>query len=78
MFTLFLAGDNVSTSQHRRLESQIKELGSKLEQEQTTRGRMESQIMQLKEAMEKINYECDSFSLQVNQYFLCICGLLIY
>ena len=42
-----------------RLELKIKELESKLELEQTTRSRMETQINRLKEGIEKINLECD-------------------
>ncbi|XP_059090834.1 unconventional myosin-XVIIIa-like isoform X2 [Tigriopus californicus] len=54
-----MEGENVSTAQHHRLELKIKELESKLDLEQTTRGRMETQINRLKEAIEKINIECD-------------------
>jgi myosin-18 len=42
-----------------RLELKIKELESKLELEQTTRTRMETQIIRLKEGIEKLNLECD-------------------
>lgn len=54
-----LEGDNVSSAQHHRLELKIKELETKLELEQATRGRMESQINRLKEGIEKINRDCD-------------------
>merc|ERR1711981_663568 len=59
-----LEGDNVSTSQHQRLELKIKELETKLELEHTTRGRMETQINRLKEAIEKLNHECDSLRVK--------------
>jgi len=39
-------------------------LETKLELEQTTRGRMETQITRLKEAIEKINHECDSLRVK--------------
>merc|ERR1711997_678420 len=59
-----LEGDQVSTAQHQRLELKIKELETKLELEQTTRGRMDTQINRLKEAIEKLNHECDSFRVK--------------
>lgn len=58
-------GDQVSTAQHQRLELKIKELETKLELEQTTRGRMDTQISRLKEAIEKLNHECDSLRVKV-------------
>ena len=61
----FLLGENVSTAQHQRLELKIKELETKLELEHTTRGRMETQINRLKEAIEKLNHECDSLRVKV-------------
>jgi len=54
-----LEGENVVNAHQNRLELKIKELESKLELEQTTRGRMETQINRLKEGIEKINSECD-------------------
>ena len=42
-----------------RLELKIRELESKLDLEQTTRGRMETQINRLKEGIEKLNTDCD-------------------
>ena len=54
-----LDGDNVSSAQHHRLELKIRELESKLDLEQTTRGRMETQINRLKEGVEKLNGDCD-------------------
>ena len=54
-----LDGDNVSAAQHHRLELKIRELESKLDLEQTTRGRMESQINRLKEGIEKLNGDCE-------------------
>merc|ERR1712038_1170183 len=59
-----LEGDNVSTAQHQRLELKIKELETKLELEQTTRGRMDTQICRLKEAIEKLSHECDSLRVK--------------
>jgi myosin-18 len=54
-----LDGDNVSAVQHHRLELKIRELESKLDLEQTTRGRMETQINRLKEGIDKLNGDCD-------------------
>ena len=54
-----LEGESVAEVHQSRLELKIKELESKLELEQTTRGRMETQINRLKEAIEKLNSECD-------------------
>ena len=54
-----LEGENVVNAHQNRLELKIKELESKLELEQTTRARMETQINRLKEGIEKINSECD-------------------
>uniref|UniRef100_A0A0K2UGM7 Unconventional myosin-XVIIIa n=1 Tax=Lepeophtheirus salmonis TaxID=72036 RepID=A0A0K2UGM7_LEPSM len=54
-----LESDNISSVTHSRLELKIRELESKLELEQATRGRMETQIGRLKEAIEKYNHECD-------------------
>eukprot|EP00096_Caligus_rogercresseyi_P008531 TRINITY_DN274_c0_g1_i16.p1 TRINITY_DN274_c0_g1~~TRINITY_DN274_c0_g1_i16.p1 ORF type:complete len:1300 (-),score=533.02 TRINITY_DN274_c0_g1_i16:565-4464(-) len=54
-----LESDNISSVTHSRLELKIRELESKLELEQATRGRMETQIGRLKEAIEKVNHECD-------------------
>ena len=41
-----------------------KELESKLELEQTTRGRMETQINRLKEAIEKLNHDCEGLRVK--------------
>ena len=68
MLFLSLLGENVSTAQHQRLELKIKELETKLELEHTTRGRMETQINRLKEAIEKLNHECDSLRVKVTQH----------
>ena len=54
-----LEGDSIVNAHQNRLEMKIKELESKLELEQTTRSRMETQINRLKEGIEKINAECD-------------------
>ena len=54
-----LEGETIVNAHQNRLELKIKELESKLELEQTTRSRMETQINRLKEGIEKINSECD-------------------
>lgn len=59
-----LDGENMCHAQHNRLELKIKELESKLELEQTTRSRMETQIVRLKEAIERLNHECDSLRMK--------------
>ena len=68
-FSSKFSGDQVSTAQHQRLELKIKELETKLELEQTTRGRMDTQICRLKEAIEKLNHECDSLRVKVTSLF---------
>jgi len=55
-----LEGENIANPTQSRLELKVKELESKLELEQTTRGRMETQINRLKEAIEKLNAECEA------------------
>ena len=42
-------------AQHRRLELKIREMESKLELEQTSKGRLENQITRLKEVIESLN-----------------------
>jgi len=59
-----MEGENVTTTQHKRLELKIRELESKLELEQTTRGRLETQISRLKEAIEKLNSEADQLRVK--------------
>jgi myosin-18 len=59
-----LEGENINNAHQSRLELKIKELDSKLELEQTTRGRMETQINRLKEAIDKINGECESLRVK--------------
>lgn len=54
-----LEGENLNNPTQSRLELKVKELESKLELEQTTRGRMETQINRLKEAIEKLNHDCE-------------------
>lgn len=54
-----LQGESVTTAQHKRLELKIRELETKLELEKTTRGRMETQLNRLKEALESVNLEAD-------------------
>merc|ERR1719211_251111 len=55
-----LEGENLANPAQSRLELKVKELESKLELEQTTRGRMDTQINRLKEAIEKLNGDCES------------------
>ena len=55
-----LEGEHITNPAQSRLELKVKELESKLELEQTTRGRMDTQINRLKEAIEKLNHETDS------------------
>ena len=55
-----LEGEHITNPTQSRLELKVKELESKLELEQTTRGRMDTQINRLKEAIEKLNHETDS------------------
>ena len=45
----------VSVAQHRRLELKLREMESKLELEQTSKGRLETQIIRLKEVIESLN-----------------------
>ena len=54
-----LEGEQIINPTQSRLELKVKELESKLELEQTTRGRMETQINRLKEAIEKLNHDCE-------------------
>ncbi|XP_042238806.1 uncharacterized protein LOC121877237 isoform X2 [Homarus americanus] len=55
-----LEGETANIHTQRRLEMKIKEIESKLELEQTTRQRLESQIGRLKDQIERISSECDS------------------
>ena len=55
-----LEGENINNPTQSRLELKVKELESKLELEQTTRGRMDTQISRLKEAIDKLNGDCES------------------
>merc|ERR1739848_911948 len=55
-----LEGENINNPTQSRLELKVKELESKLELEQTTRGRMDTQITRLKEAIDKLNGDCES------------------
>merc|ERR1711963_679521 len=55
-----LEGENNTNPTQSRLELKVKELESKLELEQTTRTRMDTQINRLKEAIEKLNHESDA------------------
>jgi len=59
-----LEGENLANPAQSRLELKVKELESKLELEQTTRGRMETQINRLKEAIEKLNHDCESLRIK--------------
>merc|ERR1739848_43382 len=55
-----LEGENINNPTQSRLELKVKELESKLELEQTTRGRIDTQISRLKEAIDKLNGDCES------------------
>jgi len=59
-----LEGENVSTSQHKRLELKIRELESKLELEITSKNRMETQIQRLKDTIEKVTKEKDDLRIR--------------
>lgn len=59
-----LEGENLANPAQSRLELKVKELESKLELEQTTRGRMETQINRLKEAIEKLNHDCEGLRVK--------------
>merc|ERR1719270_3019221 len=59
-----LEGENLANPTQSRLELKVKELESKLELEQTTRGRMETQINRLKEAIEKLNHDCEGLRIK--------------
>ena len=48
-------GEQVSIAQHRRLELKLREMESKLELEQTSKGRMETQVGRLKEVIDGLN-----------------------
>merc|ERR1711915_977581 len=48
-------GEQVSVAQHRRLELKLREMESKLELEQTSKGRLETQIGRLKEVIDGLN-----------------------
>lgn len=60
-------GDASSNLLVKRSELKVKELESKLELEQTTRGRLEVQITRLKEAVEKLQTEITSARLKEQQ-----------
>merc|ERR1719392_80360 len=53
-------GEQVSVAQHRRLELKLREMESKLELEQTSKGRLETQILRLKEVIEGLNKDNES------------------
>ena len=53
-------GEQVSIAQHRRLELKLREMESKLELEQTSKGRMETQVGRLKEVIEGLNKDNES------------------
>merc|ERR1711953_357033 len=55
-----MGGEHITNPAQSRLELKVKELESKLELEQTTRGRMDTQISRLKEAIDKLNGDCES------------------
>nr|XP_045601361.1 uncharacterized protein LOC123760035 isoform X4 [Procambarus clarkii] len=55
-----LEGETANIHTQRRLEMKIKEIESKLELEQTTRQRLESQIGRLKDQIERMSGDCDA------------------
>ncbi|XP_069953544.1 unconventional myosin-XVIIIa-like isoform X2 [Cherax quadricarinatus] len=55
-----LEGETANIHTQRRLEMKIKEIESKLELEQTTRQRLESQIGRLKDQIERLTGDCDA------------------
>merc|ERR1711962_1029890 len=59
-----MEGDNVSTSQHKRLELKIRELESKLELEKTTKQRLETQIVRQKEITEKMSKDIEELRMK--------------
>ncbi|XP_063885218.1 centrosome-associated protein CEP250-like isoform X4 [Scylla paramamosain] len=62
-----LEGETANIHTQRRLELKIKEVESKLELEQTTRQRLESQISRLKDQLERVTGDCDSARLKEAQ-----------
>ncbi|XP_047480354.1 microtubule-associated protein futsch-like isoform X4 [Penaeus chinensis] len=62
-----LEGETANIHTQRRLEMKIKEVESKLELEQTTRQRLESQIGRLKDQIERLSSECDAARLKESQ-----------
>ncbi|XP_050714034.1 unconventional myosin-XVIIIa-like isoform X11 [Eriocheir sinensis] len=62
-----LEGETANIHTQRRLEMKIKEVESKLELEQTTRQRLESQISRLKDQLERVTGDCDSARLKESQ-----------
>ncbi|XP_042862173.1 protein piccolo-like isoform X4 [Penaeus japonicus] len=62
-----LEGETANIHTQRRLEMKIKEVESKLELEQTTRQRLESQIGRLKDQIERLTSECDAARLKESQ-----------
>ena len=50
----------MSVAQHRRLELKLREMESKLELEQTSKGRLETQIVRLKEVIDGLNKDNES------------------
>ena len=53
-------GEQVSIATHRRLELKLREMESKLELEQTSKGRLEIQVGRLKEVIEGLNKDNES------------------
>jgi len=53
-------GEQVSIAQHRRLELKLREMESKLELEQTSKGRLETQVGRLKEVIDGLNKDNES------------------
>jgi len=57
-------GEQVSVAQHRRLELKLREMESKLELEQTSKGRLETQIGRLKEVIEGLNKDNENLRVR--------------
>ncbi|GAB6030070.1 Myosin XVIIIA, variant 2 [Chamberlinius hualienensis] len=62
-----LEGETVSSHEQKRLEMKVKEMETRLELEATTRGRLEVQLNRVRETLEKVIQECDSFRAKEQQ-----------
>ena len=57
-------GEQVSVAQHRRLELKLREMESKLELEQTSKGRLDTQIGRLKEVIDGLNKDNENLRIR--------------